>query len=112
MDCIGGSNSGARCVCRRLRPCRESVAIPGNGCTGKIQRVAGRVPHHLDPIRVVEFVDRRPGQRSAPEGEDSYELLTERLEFTVESVTDIHYCEILDVHGRSLKKTKGKIKEP
>lgn len=41
--------------------------------------------HAIPPI-TVEFVDRRPGQRPAPEDEDAFELLTERLEFTVESV--------------------------
>jgi hypothetical protein len=39
----------------------------------------------IPPI-LVEFIDRRPGQRRAPEGLDAYELLTERLEFEVQSV--------------------------
>jgi hypothetical protein len=39
----------------------------------------------IPPI-TVEFVDRRPGQRPAPEDEDAFELLTERVAFTVESV--------------------------
>ena len=39
----------------------------------------------IPPI-LVEFVDRRPGQREAPEGQDAYELLTERIEFVVQSV--------------------------
>ena len=38
------------------------------------------------PSLMVEFVDRRPGNRLAPEGEDAYEILTERLEFNVKSV--------------------------
>ncbi len=38
------------------------------------------------PPLLVEFVDRRPGRTPAPEGEDAYELLTERLEFEVRSV--------------------------
>ncbi len=38
----------------------------------------------LPPI-LIEFVDRRPGQDPAPEGEDAYELLTERFEFEVSS---------------------------
>lgn len=41
--------------------------------------------HSIPPI-TIEFVDRRPGQRAAPEDEDAYELLTERLTFSVESV--------------------------
>ncbi len=38
------------------------------------------------PPILIEYVDRRPGQREAPEGYDAYELLTERLEFEVQSV--------------------------
>jgi len=38
------------------------------------------------PPLMIEFVDRRPGNRLAPEGEDAYEILTERLEFNVKSV--------------------------
>ncbi len=41
--------------------------------------------HAIPPI-LIEFVDRRPGEREAPEGEDAYELLTERIEFHVASV--------------------------
>ena len=37
------------------------------------------------PPVLVEFVDRRPGRDPAPEGEDAYELLTERLELEVAS---------------------------
>ena len=42
-------------------------------------------PQAIPPL-TIEFVDRRPGNRLAPEGEDAYEVLTERLEFNVESV--------------------------
>ena len=38
------------------------------------------------PTILIEFVDHRAGNRSAPEGEDAYELLTERLPFEVASV--------------------------
>lgn len=38
------------------------------------------------PPLLVEFVDRRPGSRAAPEGSDAYEILTERMDFTVQSV--------------------------
>ena len=41
--------------------------------------------HSIPPV-MVEFVDRRPGQRATPEDEDAFELLTERLGFTVTSV--------------------------
>ncbi len=39
----------------------------------------------IPPI-AIEFVDRREGQRAAPEGADAYELETEAIEFEVESV--------------------------
>ena len=42
-------------------------------------------PQSLPPI-LVEFVDRRPGRDPAPEGEDAYEHLTERIDFEVGSV--------------------------
>ncbi len=42
-------------------------------------------PQAIPPI-LIEFVDRRAGQRTAPEGLDAYELLTERIEFEVASV--------------------------
>jgi len=38
------------------------------------------------PPLLVEFVDRRPGRDPAPEGQDAYELLTERVEFEVQTV--------------------------
>lgn len=42
-------------------------------------------PQSIPPL-LVEFVDRRPGRTPAPEGADAYELLTERIEFDVQSV--------------------------
>jgi len=42
-------------------------------------------PQAIPPI-LIEYVDRREGQREAPEGYDAYELLTDRLEFEVQSV--------------------------
>ncbi len=41
--------------------------------------------HQIPPV-IIEFIDHRPGQRAAPEGEDSFELLTERVAFQVQSV--------------------------
>lgn len=38
------------------------------------------------PPLLVEFVDRRPGQLPAPEGEDAHSMLTEALDFEVASV--------------------------
>lgn len=42
-------------------------------------------PQSIPPL-LIEFIDRRPGQRPAPEGEQSYELVTERIAFEVASV--------------------------
>ncbi|MFN2424988.1 MAG: hypothetical protein ABR587_00925 [Candidatus Binatia bacterium] len=42
-------------------------------------------PQAIPPL-LIEFVDRRPGQRLAPDGEQSYELVTERIPFEVSSV--------------------------
>lgn len=38
------------------------------------------------PALRVEFVDRRPGRKSAPEGEDAYEILTERVALDVGAI--------------------------
>jgi len=38
------------------------------------------------PALRVEFVDRRPGQKSAPDGEDAYEILTERVALDVATI--------------------------
>jgi len=38
------------------------------------------------PPIMIEFVDHRAGKKAAPEGEDAYELLTERIVFEVASV--------------------------
>jgi len=42
-------------------------------------------PQSIPPL-LIEFVDRRPGRKPAPDGEDAYEMLTERLAFKVTSV--------------------------
>jgi len=66
---------------------RES--IDGDGRTRAMQRYGLSAPmsgpQFIPPI-AVEFVDRRTGQRPAPEGEDAYEILTQRLDFEVQSV--------------------------
>ncbi len=41
----------------------------------------------IPPLRV-EFVDRRPGQQTAPAGEDAFELLTERIALEIAPVLD------------------------
>ena len=42
-------------------------------------------PLRIPPL-LIEFVDRRPGNKPAPDGLDAYELLTEAIEFEVKSV--------------------------
>lgn len=42
-------------------------------------------PQSIPPLRL-EFVDHREGHPPAPEGDDAYELLTERLDFQVKGV--------------------------
>jgi len=42
-------------------------------------------PQYIPPL-AIEFIDRRTGMRLAPEDEDAYEILTERLDFEVRSV--------------------------
>ena len=63
--------------------------IDADGRTVSTQRYQLQAPasgeHTIPPI-TIEFVDRRQGQRATPKDEDAYELLTERLAFTVESV--------------------------
>jgi hypothetical protein len=66
---------------------RES--LDDQGRTVAVQRYRLQPPSSglqaIPPI-LIEYVDRREGQREAPEGMDAYELLTERLEFEVQSV--------------------------
>jgi hypothetical protein len=42
-------------------------------------------PQSIPPLRI-EFVDRRAGNPPAPEGEDAYEILTERIALDVASI--------------------------
>ncbi len=66
---------------------RES--IDQDGRTVATQRYTLQPPmsgQQIIPPLMIEFVDRRPGNRPAPEGEDAYELLSERLTFEVESL--------------------------
>lgn len=48
-------------------------------------QTASSGPQVIPPI-LIEFVDRRTGQRLAPDDQDAYELMTERIEFEVRSV--------------------------
>lgn len=47
--------------------------------------VARSGPQSIPPL-LVEFVDRRPGHPPAPEDQDAYEVLTERIDFEVSSL--------------------------
>jgi hypothetical protein len=66
---------------------REELAEDGR--TRAVQRYTLQPPmsgpQSIPPL-LLEFVDRRPGSKPAPEGADAYELLTERIDFVVESV--------------------------
>lgn len=42
-------------------------------------------PQSIPPL-LIEFIDRRAGQRPAPEGEDTYEVVTDRIPFDVGSI--------------------------
>ena len=63
--------------------------LDSNGQMRARQRYTLRVPSsgaHQIPSILVEFVDRRPGKPPAPDGQDAYEVLTDPIPFTVESV--------------------------
>lgn len=66
---------------------RESIDDEGRTIT--VQKYRLQPPSSgkqaIPPI-LIEYVDRRKGQREAPEGLDAYELLTDRLDFKVQSV--------------------------
>ncbi|MGH7138985.1 MAG: hypothetical protein ACREHD_24835, partial [Pirellulales bacterium] len=66
---------------------RESIDDEGRTITVQTYRLqppsSGK--QAIPPI-LIEYVDRRKGQREAPEGLDAYELLTDRLDFEVRSV--------------------------
>ena len=75
-----------RFVIRDFVP-RQSVADDGrNVFEQNYVLAAPRSGEHRVPSILVEFIDRRDGHRPAPDGEDSYELVTEPLAFTVASV--------------------------
>ncbi len=63
--------------------------IDAEGRTVSTQRYVLQPPRSgrqsIPPI-LVEYVDRRPGAKPAPDGMDAYEHLTERLDFEVQAV--------------------------
>lgn len=63
--------------------------LDDEGRTRAFQRYELEAPlsgAHAIPPLLVEFVDRRPDARPAPDGADAYEIESERLEFEVASV--------------------------
>ena len=66
---------------------RESIDDEGRTRATQLYRLepVRSGPQSIPPI-LIEFIDRRPGQTPAPEGEDAFELLTERIDFEVTSV--------------------------
>jgi len=64
--------------------------VDNNGRTISTQRYTLQMgmsgKWRIPPI-LVEFVDRRPGQKPAPDDYDAYELLTDPLGFEVQSIT-------------------------
>jgi hypothetical protein len=66
---------------------RETTDDEGRTVAGQIYTLEPPRSGHLAiPPLMIEFVDRRDGHDPAPEGEDAYEILTERLPFEVASV--------------------------
>ena len=68
---------------------RSSEDLGPDGRTRAVQVYKLEPPfsgEHAIPPLLVEFVDRRPGARTAPEDSDAYELLSERIAFDVASV--------------------------
>ncbi|MDP6981005.1 MAG: hypothetical protein QF570_20785 [Myxococcota bacterium] len=66
-----------------------SANVAEDGRNRFIQRYNLEPPRsgeHSIPPLLVEFVDRRQGAKPAPQGADAYEVLTERIDFTVQSV--------------------------
>lgn len=57
---------------------------------------------HVVPPILVEYVDRRPGMQSAPDGLDAYEVLTDRIPFEVASV-------LPDADAKNLKPPLGEL---
>jgi hypothetical protein len=80
-------------------------SIDDEGRTVAVQKYRLQPPasgKQVVPPILIEYVDRRPGQREAPEGYDAYELLTDRLEFEVQSVVPKNA-------GANLKPPLGKL---
>lgn len=82
---------------------RESLDSEGRTLfTQRYQLEAPLSGQHAVPAILIEFVDHRPGNDPAPEGQDAYELLTEPLPFEVESV-------VPDAAGADLSPPMGRL---
>lgn len=70
-------------------PSRQQTEAGGGSLARQIYRLqsarSGR--QTIPPLRV-EFVDRRDGRRPAPDGEDAYEILTDRISLDVAPILD------------------------
>lgn len=64
-------------------------------------------PQSIPPLRV-EFIDRRPGHPAAPEGEDAYEILTDRIAFEVAAML----AADAPLELRPLHPPLGELREP
>ncbi|WP_417736262.1 hypothetical protein [Rosistilla oblonga] len=66
---------------------REAIDDAGKTILSQQYRLqpAGSGKQAIPPI-LIEYVDNRPDQRQAPEGYDAYEILTDAIPFTVQSV--------------------------
>ncbi len=64
----------------------ESLEDQRKRLTRKYELKAPPSGIHAIPPMLVEFLDRRPGKKLAPDGEPAYEILSDRLEFEVNSV--------------------------
>ncbi|MEZ4331699.1 MAG: hypothetical protein R3F35_08085 [Myxococcota bacterium] len=65
----------------------ERAEADGTTVARQVYRLqAQRSGRQSIPALRVEFVDRRPGNKPAPEGEDAYEILTERVALDVGTI--------------------------
>ena len=66
---------------------RQSVDSEGrNVATQRYSLQPDRSGRHRIPPILIEFIDRRPGEQASPDGQDAYELLSDRIDFEVASL--------------------------
>lgn len=84
-----------------------SEDVAADGRSRFIQRYNLEPPRsgdHSVPPLLVEFVDRRAGSKPAPDGADAYEVLTERIDFNVQSV-------LPENAGNALRPLPGRLRD-